>query len=204
MTWQTGSVSSDDKCLLLDGHAAGHVQDGKEKKMVVWQRRAQTNSWMDGRMDSWWCSTLFTFLFVLFLGVCLSLLPFICSGAEKTRSFPPPEKGPSKTKLTSMKQRSVPQLKMNGVKFTPRAFLPFTSRHATDQSVWLRALPATTLRNRDSADRTGGNASTSHTQTLASTSTIRRRGRTPAVRCVSMLVSGFSASFSTCRPPCGA
>lgn len=99
----TDCVSSDDKCLLLDGHAAGHVHDGKKKKMEVWQRRAQTNSWMDGRMDSWWCSTLFTFLFVLFLSVCLSLLPFICSGAEKTRSFPtppPPKKGSLKTQCS--------------------------------------------------------------------------------------------------------
>lgn len=129
----TDCVSSDDKCLLLDGHAAGHVHDGKKKKMEVWQRRAQTNSWMDGRMDSWWRSTLFTFLFVLFLSVCLSLLPFICSGAEKTRSFPTPKKRLFENtmqwrKLNSIKYFLVPRFKMNGGKFTAWAFIHFTSR----------------------------------------------------------------------------
>ena len=61
----------------------------------------QLNGWTDGQL------VVSTFLFVLFLSVCLSLLPFICSGAEKTRASPPPQKALRKTKMQWRKLKSV-------------------------------------------------------------------------------------------------
>lgn len=124
----------------LDGHAAGHVHDGKRREGEKSGDLAETGDKQTAEwMDSWWCSTLFTFLFVLFLGVCLSLLPFICWGGEKTGSPPPTKKKRLfENKMQWRKLNSithcVPQLKMNGVKLTPGACLHFPCRHATDQS----------------------------------------------------------------------
>lgn len=129
--------------------------------MMVWQRQAQLNSWMDGRMDSWWCSTLFTFLFVLFCSVCTSLLPsIIYSEVEKRRSTPPPPKKKVVQKQNAVKkvQYSKTAFHLNDVKFTLFLFamsLADTLKIRAAFCVALMAnlwwaLAATTLGNRDS------------------------------------------------------
>lgn len=70
----------------------------------------QTAEWMDG----WTAGDAqhFSHSSALFLGVCLSLLPFICSGAEKTRSFPP-------LKKPLWKQKAVEEIKLHKIILSP-------------------------------------------------------------------------------------
>lgn len=83
-------MPSNDKRLLLDGHAAGHVRTGGGGGGGGgWgfgnDWRKQTAEWMDGRTAG--DAQHFSHSSLLFLSVCLSLLLFIYSGVEKARSF---------------------------------------------------------------------------------------------------------------------
>lgn len=112
------------------------AREGRGKKVGIWQRRGQTNSWMDGQLVM-----LNTFHIPLcVISRCLSFPAaiYLFRRRENRLTSPHQKKRLFENKMQWRKLNSithwVPQLKMNGVKLTPGACLHFPCRHATDQS----------------------------------------------------------------------